>query len=73
MDFLEYLEYLLDIAIEYKKYVQFPKMLFADSMDGSTDSVAKNLDRLLKKSPEEFNQKDLMSIWYVIKKVKGGK
>lgn len=71
MGFVEYLEYLLDIRIEYNKHKRFPIVFYIDCLWGNTTPIVENLDKLLKKSPEEYSQKDLMSIFYILGKVKG--
>lgn len=73
MDFLEYSEYLLDIGIEWNRYKRTPILIFSDCLRGEAESTLQNLNNLLEKPMNEYNQKDAMSLWWVLKKIKGGK
>ena len=68
MDFLEYLEFLLDVRINWAKYKKFPALFLVKCMDGDASSLVEDLDKLLEKPLEKFTPRDWASVWYVISK-----
>lgn len=73
MNFVEYLEYLLGIKVEYRKYMMFPPIFFADCICGDISSLIKDLDKLIEKPIKEFTKRDWEGIKYIFLKIKGGK
>lgn len=69
MSFEEYLNYLLDINIEFREYISRPHLFFTQCIGGDCSSVSKDLIKLIEKPIKEFTKRDWQSTGYILSKV----
>ncbi len=66
MNFTEYMDYLLDIMVEYKKYTTKVHFFFAKCVGGDVSSIIDELKELIKKPANKYDKQDLRSIYYIL-------
>ena len=68
MNFVEYLNYLIDIGLSYAEDMRRIRFLFSECIGGNSSAIANDLDKLIEKPIKEFDRKDWISINYVLSK-----
>ncbi len=71
MDYIKYLNYLLNIGIEYVKYMTRIHFFFTECIWGDVTPIIKDLEKLIDKPIKEYNAMDWQSVKYILSKVKG--
>jgi len=66
MDFVEYLNYLLDIRLAYKEKKNRVYFFFSECITGKVDPIIGDLRNLVNKPIEEYDVRDWQSIAYIL-------
>jgi len=70
MKFIEYLEFLLDVGLKYRKYITIPHFFFTQCIGGDMSPIIKDLDILIEKPIEKFDKIDWQSMTYILSRIK---
>ncbi len=75
MNYIEYLEYLIDIGIDYNKYFATPQFFFTECLGGDCSAIIKDLYKLIEKPFKQYTKTDWEGVMYILSKtkIKGGK
>lgn len=68
MNFIKYLNYLLDIGTEYNKYMNRIHFFFTKCLEGDMIPIIEDLQKLIDKPIKEYDKRDWQSVTYVLSK-----
>ena len=68
MNFVEYLNYLIDIGLSYADHRRRVLFFFSECVGGNVDPIIKDLDKLIEKPIKEFDKTDWVSVSYILSK-----